>query len=79
VVLCLRVQDEQEGCVYSCGFIFLVYLRLCSYESGAVISPTHQRIVKLTADFMALYFGLPVKVRETLPLSLVPERAEEAS
>ncbi len=36
----------------------------------------HQRkIVSLTAEFLGLYFNLPVKTRKDLPLSLVPETA----
>lgn len=38
-------------------------------------SKTQRRIVTLTAEFMGLYFHLPVKVKEDLPLSLIPEKA----
>jgi archaemetzincin len=31
--------------------------------------------VKLTADFMAAWFGLPVKTRETISLSVIPKSA----
>jgi len=33
------------------------------------------RIVALSADFMGRYFGLPVKTLETLPLSIIPDKA----
>lgn len=36
---------------------------------------TERKILKLTAEFLGLYFQLPVKVSDDLPLSLVPERA----
>jgi archaemetzincin len=36
---------------------------------------TQRRVVNLTADFMGLYFNLPVKIKDDLPLSLIPERA----
>ena len=36
---------------------------------------TQRQVVNLTADFMGLYFNLPVKIKEDLPLSLIPERA----
>ncbi|MBL7224369.1 MAG: hypothetical protein ISS72_10995 [Candidatus Brocadiae bacterium] len=38
-------------------------------------TPTQRKIITLTAEFMGLYFGLPVKVRDDLPLSLIPSRA----
>jgi len=34
-----------------------------------------RRIVTLTAEFMGLYFGLPVRIEKDLPLSLIPARA----
>ena len=34
-----------------------------------------RRIVSLTAEFMGLYFNLPVKTKEDLPLALIPEGA----
>jgi archaemetzincin len=34
-----------------------------------------RKIVKLTADFLAVYFNVPVKVQEDLPAKLVPEKA----
>ncbi len=37
--------------------------------------PAQRRVVTLTADFMSRFFGLPVEVREDLPLSLVPSSA----
>ena len=36
---------------------------------------TQRKIINLTAEFMGVYFELPVKVREDLPLGLIPERA----
>ena len=36
---------------------------------------TQRKIVTLTADFMGRYFNLPVKIKEDLPMSLVPEKA----
>jgi archaemetzincin len=36
---------------------------------------TQRRVVDLTADFMGLYFNLPVKINDDLPLSIIPERA----
>lgn len=38
-------------------------------------NPSQKKIVELAAEFMGIYFQLPVKVREGLPLSLVPETA----
>jgi len=38
-------------------------------------SPTQRKIVALTADFMARYFGLPVKTQKDLPLAVIPTRA----
>lgn len=34
-----------------------------------------RRIVTLTADFMGLYFNLPVKIKDDFPLSIIPESA----
>ncbi len=34
-----------------------------------------RKVVTLTAEFMGLYFGLPVRIKEDLPLSLIPARA----
>lgn len=34
-----------------------------------------REIVKLSADFMGRYFGLPVKVKDDLPLSVIPDEA----
>ena len=36
---------------------------------------TQRRIVKLTADFMGIYFDLPVKILDDLPLSIIPAKA----
>ena len=36
---------------------------------------TQRRILQTTAEFMEIYFGLPVKVREDLPLDVVPDKA----
>ena len=36
---------------------------------------TQRQIVALTADFMGRYFNVPVKIKEDLPLSLIPEKA----
>lgn len=38
-------------------------------------SATQRKIITLTAEFMGLYFSLPVKVKDDLPLSLIPRRA----
>ncbi len=38
-------------------------------------SKTQRKIVDLSADFMGLYFNLPVKVHKDLPLSVIPRRA----
>jgi len=38
-------------------------------------SRTQRRIIELTARYMELYFGLPVKVAEDLPLSIIPDEA----
>ncbi len=38
-------------------------------------SEAQEQIISLTADFMGLYFSLPVKVRKSLPLSVVPDSA----
>ncbi len=36
---------------------------------------TQRKIVTLSADFMSRYFNRPVKISETLPLSIVPAKA----
>ena len=36
---------------------------------------TQRKIVELTAEFMGIYFDLPVKVRPDLPLRLIPAKA----
>jgi len=41
-------------------------------------SKTQRKIITLTAEFMGLYFGLPVKIKEDLPLSIVPKKARRA-
>ncbi len=38
-------------------------------------SRTQQRIIERTAEFMGAYFDLPVKVRERLPLKIIPKKA----
>lgn len=38
-------------------------------------SPTQRKIVRITADYMGIYFQLPVRVRDDLPLSVIPKRA----
>lgn len=39
-------------------------------------TPTQRRIVDKTAEFMGVYFGLPVKIREGLSLSVIPDKAQ---
>ena len=36
---------------------------------------TQRKIITLAADFMGRYFALPVKIKEDLPLSIIPKRA----
>jgi len=36
---------------------------------------TQRQVVNLTADFMGLYFNLPIKIKENLPLSIIPGSA----
>ncbi len=36
---------------------------------------TQRKIINLTAEFMGIYFDLPVKIRNELPLSVIPEKA----
>jgi archaemetzincin len=36
---------------------------------------TQQKIIELTAEYMGLYFGLPVSIRETFSLDLIPAEA----
>ena len=36
---------------------------------------TERKIITLTAEYMQIYFGLPVKTREDLPLKLIPPEA----
>jgi len=38
-------------------------------------TPAQEKIVATTADFLKVYFNLPVTVREALPASVVPESA----
>jgi archaemetzincin len=37
---------------------------------------TQRKIVGLTAEFMGLYFGLPVKTLDDMPLSVIPQQAQ---
>jgi archaemetzincin len=39
-------------------------------------TPSQRKIVSLTADFMARYFGVPVKISEDLPLHVIPKEAQ---
>ena len=48
----------------------IVYVQPLGEFSG-----TQRRIIEQTAEFMGAYFELPVKVREQLPLKLIPEKA----
>jgi len=36
---------------------------------------TQRRIITLSAEYMGLYFNLPVKIKEDLPLSVIPQKA----
>ena len=36
---------------------------------------TQRKIITLTAEFMGIYFDLPVRIREDLPLELIPAKA----
>jgi archaemetzincin len=36
---------------------------------------TQRKIIDLTAEFMGIYFDMPVKTSEDLPLSIIPEKA----
>jgi len=38
-------------------------------------TPTQRKIINLTAEFVGIYFNLPVKIEKDLPLSLVPPSA----
>jgi len=38
-------------------------------------NPTQRKIIDRTAEFMEIYFGLPVKIREDIPLSVIPADA----
>ena len=38
-------------------------------------SETQRKIVTLSAEFMGIYFNLPVKIKDDLPLSIIPKRA----
>lgn len=37
---------------------------------------TQRRIVNLTAELMSIYFGLPVKIQDDLPLKRIPQSAQ---
>lgn len=39
------------------------------------LTTTQERIVRLSAEYMGIYFSLPVKIREGLSLDLVPAKA----
>lgn len=39
-------------------------------------SKTQYRMVELAGEFMELYFGLPIKLQETLPLSVIADSAK---
>ena len=49
--------------------------RVLYVQPLGAFTESQRRIVELSADFMGRYFGLAVKIRENLPLSIVPERA----
>ena len=38
-------------------------------------TPTQREIIDSTAEFMGIYFGLPVKIRKDLPLEIIPAAA----
>ncbi|MEK6236118.1 MAG: archaemetzincin, partial [Planctomycetales bacterium] len=38
-------------------------------------TPTQRKIVTLTADFLGRYYNLPVKMKEDLPLKVIPDKA----
>ena len=38
-------------------------------------TPTQRKIIDLTAEFLGMYFDLPVKVREGLRLDIIPAKA----
>ena len=38
-------------------------------------TPTQRKIVNLTAEFMGLYFNLPVRIAKDLPLKIIPASA----
>lgn len=38
-------------------------------------SPAQRKVVDLTAEFIGLYYGLPVTVKDALPLSVIPAKA----
>ena len=38
-------------------------------------TPTQRKIVTLTAEFMRIYFDLPVKIRDDMPLKVIPPQA----
>jgi archaemetzincin len=38
-------------------------------------TPAQRKIVDLTADFMGIYFALPVKIRDDIPLRIIPQSA----
>lgn len=37
---------------------------------------TQRKIVELSAEFMGLYFNLPVKIKKDIPLTVIPDRAK---
>jgi archaemetzincin len=39
------------------------------------LSPTHRRVIELTADYMGRFFNLPVKRQPDLPLAIIPPEA----
>lgn len=41
-------------------------------------TPAERKIVNLTADFLGLFYQLPVRVSDDLPLSIVPDTARRA-
>ncbi|MGO8750087.1 MAG: archaemetzincin [Thermoguttaceae bacterium] len=49
--------------------------RVIYVQPLGTFTQTQRKIVGLAAEYMGLYFGLPTRLRESLPLNLIPAKA----
>jgi len=49
--------------------------RMINVQPVGDFTPTQRKIIDRTAEFLGIYFDLPVKVRDSLPLNVIPAEA----